>query len=140
MPRISSKLGAELVALAVAITQYSSRWYHFELSCPTKFATLFQLKGSHAPIRESLRLELSGHTKFLQVTCPRLQKVHLVSVQLLSFPWNNVTHICAHSMFLRDYLEILENTPLLVHAEVMNVGRLELPPRRPNYHSTSQVA
>jgi hypothetical protein len=73
---------------------------------------------------ESLRLDIRRRRyKFDLVTCPRLRKVHLVSARLgrINLPWNNVTHLCAQAMAFEDCLKILQNAPLLDHAEFINI-------------------
>ena len=123
---IRSTAEADFRFFADIINQCSSRWRHFDLSVPAKFSRFIQAEGTqgHAPMLESLRLDIRGRrSKFDLVTCPRLRKVHLASVRLkgIRFPWNNVTHLCTQAMTFEDCLEILQNTPFLVHAEFIDI-------------------
>ena len=99
-------------------------WRHFELSVPAIFSRFFQAEGTqgHAPMLESLRLDIRHRSKFGLVTCPRLRKVHLVSARLglVNLAWNNVTPLCAQAMTFEDCLKILQNTPFLIHAEYLS--------------------
>ena len=127
MQRLSREVTEETISLAEIINQYSARWYHFDLSSPAHVARYFRAKELHAPILESFRLD-SGDPNIHFVTCPRVQKVHLMNGRYNSFSWNNVTHISVESMFLEDCLRILRNAPLLVHAELKHVHWAKLPP------------